>query len=78
MVDTATYLSKVTPFPTNANGGLSSDLPLYSNSTNLGGSSEPLATLRNENIFFCSAHARSLSSNKFKNRKYIICSCQRE
>lgn len=58
-------LSKVMPFPTRAKGGLSSPRPLYSSSTNLGGSSEPLATLRKANIFFSSAQARSLKQETF-------------
>ena len=56
-----THLSNVIPLPTTANGAAFSSPPLYSISRNLGGSSEPLATLKYEPIFIDSAHALSLS-----------------
>ena len=53
-------VSKVTPFPTKITGSLSPPLA-YFISRNLGGSALPLATLRNDPSFVCSAHAWSLT-----------------
>lgn len=53
------YVSKVTPFPTRARG-LSDCLPLYSISKNTGGSTDPLATDKNDPIFIDSAQSLSL------------------
>ena len=66
------YLSNVTPLPMRTRGSTPWGAPLYLTSMNMGGSSDPLATLRKAPIFLSAAHFLELIKQRDYSRNQWI------